>query len=39
MREVEWYQAEDTKVADNWRELQFVEEETGNRLRIKSIRK
>ena len=31
--------AGDTKSADNWRELQLVEEETGNRLRIKRIRK
>lgn len=29
----------DTKVADNWRELQLVEEETGYRLRISRIRK
>lgn len=31
--------AGDTKVADNWRELQLVEEETENRLRINRIRK
>jgi hypothetical protein len=31
--------AGDTKVADNWRELQLVEEKTGNRLRINRIRK
>jgi hypothetical protein len=31
--------AGDTKVADNWRELQLVEEETGNRLRINRTRK
>jgi len=33
------YLAGDTKLADNWREVQLVEEETGNRLRINRIRK
>jgi hypothetical protein len=32
-------QAGDTKVADNWRELQLVEEEIGNRITINRIRK
>jgi hypothetical protein len=31
--------AGDTKVVDNWRELQLVEEEAGNRIRINRIRK
>jgi len=31
--------AGDTELAGNWREVQLVEEETGNRLRINRIRK